>query len=431
MSEKMHGNGTFGGAGSDLVERGVRAIREKDGAIPALPESLVRRTIERAGAGEVSKGSGEGWFSMKMVRRYSVAAGLTVLAGMGIAVGLLGRGTVAFADVVQQVQSAKAVRCTLTVKPDGGKKSAFDVLMVEPGWVIERGAAMTMITSSADHKMMTLTPATKQAVVIDWKKDDATGQVNLLETFKNVSGKESKKLGTREIDGHQTEGFEFSQHGMEMEVWADTKTQLPVKVETDFGAGGWGDGAGNGIMRIHASFSDFDWNPVYDASELTMKVPEGYTATNAAMNLKGPTEQDVVVMLKTFGEMNGGVMPKGVGAGALGEVMAKGMQKKMPANMSSLPAEERQKLQQQMTAEAMKMAEPIARGWAFMGDAKFGSEWRYAGGAVAGKKGTAVLWYKPAGKETWRVIDADGTVREEKEAPSGGEAVSLFGAAAK
>ncbi|MGN6370455.1 MAG: hypothetical protein ACTHN5_19545 [Phycisphaerae bacterium] len=364
---------------------------------------------------------------MRMVRKYSVAAGLTALAGLAITWGLLGRGaTVGFADVVQQVQAAKAARCTLTVLNVDGRSggSTFDLLMVEPGWIVEKGSGMTMITDSEKHKMVTLTEATRQALVVDVVKNARSGppQFNLLEAFKSVDEKSSRRLGEKELEGHHTEGFAFSKEGMQFEVWADAKTQLPVEVDLSTGA------SENAFVRMHARFSDFDWNPAYDPAELTTVVPPGYAVTNAAMNLQNPTQQDVVIMLKTFGDMNDGVLPAELGARELGEVIARKMQSKLPPNVKSLPAAERQKVQQQVTADAMKMSEPIARGWTFMGNVKNGADWHYAGGASVGEKGVAVLWYRPAGSETWRVIDADGAVHDQKNPPAGGEPVGLLGA---
>ena len=68
---------------------------------------------------------------------------------------------------------------------------------------------------------------------------------------------------------------------------------------------------------------------------------------------------------------------------------------------------------------------PLARGWAFMGAVKNGTDWTYGGaGAKWGEKGKAVLWYKPVG-EGWRVFDADGTVHAATAEPSGGTLVEM------
>ena len=55
----------------------------------------------------------------------------------------------------------------------------------------------------------------------------------------------------------------------------------------------------------------------------------------------------------------------------------------------------------------------IYRGILFTVDPKQGSDWHYAGKNVAmGQPNTPILWYRPAGSDTYRVINADLTVRE-------------------
>ena len=61
----------------------------------------------------------------------------------------------------------------------------------------------------------------------------------------------------------------------------------------------------------------------------------------------------------------------------------------------------------------MEVMAVVARGWMFINDPKNGEDFRYAGKDVPiGQAGTPVLWYRPKDSATYRVIDADLTVRD-------------------
>ena len=61
----------------------------------------------------------------------------------------------------------------------------------------------------------------------------------------------------------------------------------------------------------------------------------------------------------------------------------------------------------------------VARAWAFISDPANGSDWHWGGAGVAmGAKDTPILWFKPAGKQTYTVFDADLTVHADQPEPT-------------
>ncbi len=411
----------------DVVEKAAAALREV--AVPAGPsEELMNKTLSRLGAGERTMGSQEkGWWTMRVVRRSAAAAGIVLVVTAGLVAMLMGRGQVAFADVVEQVKARQAVRCKMVVEieqagaPGGKVVQESDTLMVAPGWTIVTTPTMKMIMSTEQGKMVTLMSGMKQAMVMEMKNMPATAprMVNLLDVFKNVDGKEGKPLGQREINGKSVRGFEVSNGGMLMKVWADATTELPVLVEMT---------PVSPIMPAGTyTMKDFDWNPKYEASELSVEVPTGYQAVNASMDASKGGEQDAVGMLRTLAEINNGQFPASVGVEGFSKVTGERMATRMVKETRGMTPEQKSEWQHKMMGEIMQLAAPIGRGWAFIGDVKQGTEWHYAGAGVSqGEKGHAVLWYKRS-DGTWRVIDADLSVHDAKETDlPQGEAVKLM-----
>ncbi|HVS72198.1 MAG TPA: hypothetical protein VHQ47_13160 [Phycisphaerae bacterium] len=421
------------GGGEDVVDRAAAAMRGM--RVPGAPGGLMEKTIASARAGAGSGGAGaaragsamgskqKGWWSMKMVRRTAVAAALAAAVGVGVVMAPWGGGRVAFADVVEQVKAAKVVGCKVKMEMDLGEKGTrtvtSNVVMSEEGWSItQNGTKRTVLKASPGHiEMMMLDDEAKKAIIIDSKDSGMVGgaaagaeQVpNLLTMFQGLGTKGEEALGEKEVEGVKARGFSVKAGaggGQTYEIWADEKTEKPVLVTMATQAMGVG---------ARYTYSDFDWNPVVPAGLAEFRAPAGYTVTKSALDVAGMGEKDVVEMLRVVGEVNGGVLPARVDMESVMEMMKDSVQAKGAAGQTP---EARQ-------AVAAEIA-PLARAWMVMGGTKYGTGWTYDGHGVAvGTKGKAVLWYKPAGKAGWRVIDADGTVHDAASAPAGGEKVKV------
>ncbi len=405
------------------VKRGVEALRET-GVAAGLTEELIRRTIEKARSNARDEGTlslKRSW-RMKIVRRFSMAAGFGVLV-TGSALWLVwGRSAqVGFADVLTQVNQAQAVRCHMAAQVDNGKPLAtsMDVLMVEPGWMVTDGrqgaVSVHMILNTTQGKMLMLmgnASSHGQAIVMDMKNiPEARRPPNLLEQFKQTNGKDSKPLGEKEIAGVKARGFEVIKQGSDMQIWADEKTELPVLVTMK-------SVASTMMGSVVTTFSDFDWNPTYDASELSFAIPAGYFEQKISVDVSDPTEADVVIMLKSLADLNDGVFPPGM---AMKDLMPS-FAKLKPTSHGTAPSDEAA-----LQKEIMDKVMPMARGWGYMMRPAMGTDWMYAGnGAHSGEKGRVILWYKPA-KGGLRAFDADFAVHDVKDAqlPAGGQPVNL------
>jgi hypothetical protein len=408
-----------GGGGEDRVERAVAAMCRVEA--PEVPAGLEERTIVRTGGGGGSGGLSaaraglgmgsqkKGWWSMKMVRRTAVAAALAVAVGAGaLLVPWGGMGArVAFADVVEQVKAAKLVTCKvdmeLTVAGQQQRKMTLAMVMSEDGVASMTMGSTRVMVNEATGRMMLIDDARKQVTVMDRKKQPGPANApNLLTVFKDIPS-EGKPLGEKVVDGRKTKGFAVEQGKKHFEVWADETTEKPVRVEMRVTEAG--------MPELHFTFRDFDWNPE-EVAAIKFEAPAGYQEVKARFNMTGLQEQDLVEMLKTDALLNNGVLPEKVDMGSVLMVVRRWAEAHGGANSAASQEDLMQKMM------------PVGRGWAFMGDETKGSEWTYGGAGVkAGEKGKPVLWYRPPGGDTWRVIDADWSVHEQPEAPAGGQKV--------
>ena len=137
---------------------------------------------------------------------------------------------------------------------------------------------------------------------------------------------------------------------------------------------------------------------------LSLTPPEGYELQTIKMNLGPATEHDVIEGLRTVAEVNGGKFPADLD---LMSVM-KGLGKELKSLNENDPAQRKEG-----TAKIAQLTTAIGRAWMFINDPRNGEDFHYAGkGVKSGQAGTPILWYQPKDSETYRVIDADLTVRD-------------------
>jgi hypothetical protein len=433
------------------LKHAVQALRETTNTpgTSAPPEELIRRTIDKAQAAardEETSSLKRNW-QMKMVKRFSVAAGVGLLLS-GASLWLVwggGGARVAFADVLEQVKQARAVRChVVTIGPNAppdGHEVSQEMLMVDPGWMVveetiqgktgptteKEAGTLRIVMNWTQKKMLMLThifpqgvldqgkhstiPGSKEAVLVDIANMPPEKQMpSLLDQFKNVDGKDSQTLGEKDIDGIKTKGFEVVKDGKTLDVWADETTDHPVLAVIKLNIPTAG--------SFQYTYSDFDWAPDYDPTELSLDPPAGYTLHKSRLDVSETTEADIVPMLKALAELNDGHFPASLGMKDFMPALQKWIQANPPAGKTPTNV-----------ADMMQKFLPVTRAWNYINNPTYGTDWQYAGDAVtAGEKNHIILWYKPAGNPTtWRAFAADFTAHDLKESdlPPNGHPVKL------
>lgn len=163
------------------------------------------------------------------------------------------------------------------------------------------------IVDGQKDKAIALVPATKTAIVFDVKnfpaKDNPFGRTfqGLRElAAKAQSGKGGKveRLGLQTIDGRKAEGFRIQLGSIDVKIWADPKTLLPIRVQQT-----------SADPKASIVMTDFRFNVPLDKSLFSVEVPAGYTVQQTVEIDASKPWAFLTGALKMAAECNGGVFP--------------------------------------------------------------------------------------------------------------------------
>jgi outer membrane lipoprotein-sorting protein len=276
----------------------------------------------------------------------------------------------------------------------------LDVTIAEPmrlRQVVEATGTIT-IWDCQGQKSLTLDPVNKTATIMNISGiPKAAKQVNILDDLRNTNAKDFQKVGEQEIDKHPAVGFKtVDPMGTQKTIWVDKQTQLPMRVEME---------TKGGILGTQSTvFSDFHWDVPIDEQQFSLTPPADYQVINLNMDLSSITENDAIASLRMMAELNDNTFPDRFDVAGLAQVVARSAARLAAENRGDELAAKQQ--------EMMQKSVQISRAWMFISDRKYGTDFHYAGkGVQLDQPGTPILWYKPAGAESYRVLDADLTVR--------------------
>ena len=253
--------------------------------MPAGPsEDLIACTVARLGAGAAGftqVSHKRGWWTVKKVR---FTAGLAAAAGLilvaGVLFGVLGRGRVAFADVIESVKGTTCVHFKMAGKLPQANGVAGDVKAEV--WITQGGCIrqemetafgkFVVIQDPKVRKQLMLVPAARQATLMEMANAPAAaqgpGQENFLEKFKALKAREAVSVGAKEIAGHEAEGFKVSGQMVDTTVWVDVGTKMPVEVEQTIKS--------SHLPETTLTMTDFVWNVDVDPALMSLTPPAGY-----------------------------------------------------------------------------------------------------------------------------------------------------------
>ena len=380
----------------NLLDRATPALR--DTVLPDGPPShVIARTLASLETGPSNTNLRRA-IPMKTLLR--IAASLLVVCALAyLVLQSLGTSSLALGDVIDALRNTHSARYkqTMTISMPGQPPDTVDmnILMVEDGWMRSEGpGGIVAIADFRQRKTLSLDPQRKSATIMEMSNlSTEKGPVNPIKQLQGMdveATKNAKSLGRKEIEGHQTEGFEFAYDLGTTTVWVDVKTRLPVQIHMISKSGGV-------IPGAETISHDFVWNPPVDQSLLSLTPPAGYQLRNLKMDMSKSTEQDLVTSLSLLAQMNQNRFPDDYG-------MAPMMQSIEARKDELTPAEKTELAQKLMT---------IARGFVFVGIPGQGTDWHYAGAGVQfGQADHPIFWYLPAGASNYRVINGDMSVHD-------------------
>jgi outer membrane lipoprotein-sorting protein len=208
--------------------------------------------------------------------------------------------SVALADVVKRIQSARTLSYVTSATIDG-KTVSTRTLMAEPDLrrtempdgtvIIGRNRSFIILNTRAKT-------ATRTQVDTPGAAPLATTP-SIVDAMTKIGGQRGEKLDEKEIEGVRAIGFRSQLGGRDMIVWADKKTSLPVRVEMSMAAGGKTTTMVMNQFVVDAPLSDdlFSLDP-----------PAGYKLVERAISVPVTTnvEEAVVALLRITAEHRGG-----------------------------------------------------------------------------------------------------------------------------
>jgi hypothetical protein len=322
--------------------------------------------------------------------KIAVAAAIVVAVLLGFRfLGSPLGSSVTFAQVIQPILNANTAVFDILI---GGDKPDTPVIhdMVMGSRIRRTMAGVsgdTTVIDLAEGRILTLNDAKKEAMYYDLK--GLPPIPNYLENLKGLFVKlqeiphfEVQQLGVQEIDGHKAVGFVAKHPKVEITLWADARTGLPIRVDQTEG-------------QMTTIVKNMQFDVPMEESLFSMEVPSGYHQQQVQLDLFGSTEADFIEGLRLRAEMFGdGRFPDSL---ALEDYLKQVPDLIKKTEKLNLSAQQNAELEKKMGAHLLFLR-------FFKGEGK----WYYRGkGVKLGEAATPIFWYRPKGSETYRVIYGD------------------------
>ena len=410
---------------SENIERLIKAFCTDKNSSARTTEQLDEKILNAALSAREEYKRTQSAQTQPKIWRIAMHSKLTKLAAaavvaVAVIVGsqFLG-GTITFAQVIEPILNARTVVLDYVI---GEGPDALEMHDIVIGSRIRRTMSnmdmtkildprvrstlsnmdMTMILDLEDARMLTLVSlgVTKIASYNDIQGTVQEGFRSVLDFVRNVVSRvkdnpdaDIQDLGEKEINGQKAVGFYVKGPNVDLTIWANKKTSLPIRIE-------FAEGKTSTVIK------NIKFDVPLEESLVSMEVPAGYTMKDIAIHiievpapdnhLSNATEEDLVESLRIWAEIIlDGAFPDAIGtdhfikqAAPLGYKLAS----------LGLPHSE---------------IEQYTKGMIFLQKFEFGGKWGYAGkGVKLGDADKIILWYQPQGSNTYRAIYGDLRVAE-------------------
>jgi hypothetical protein len=159
-----------------------------------------------------------------------------------------------------------------------------------------------------EKAMISLTPAIKQYIRMEL--DDTIWEKSRQQNYdpgamlKQILNCKYESLGRSTINGVQVEGFHTTDPNylagmgqVDVKIWVDVRTQLPVQSEMDMQVGD---------MQVHGVVHNFQWNYPVNADTFKPVIPDDYTTLpGGPMKMPAMNEEGAIAGLKLFADLFG------------------------------------------------------------------------------------------------------------------------------
>ena len=384
---------------SEMITTANKDTPQPDRAFLAgLKTESTRRFLETASSIRPNKRS----LIMAKVKRFmpgALAACLLVAIGVATVLSYGGESSIAWADVQKHIEQAKCMKMKMVITMSDGMTVQGRQIMAAGGLMRQeltvktgqKTADMVMIMNMDKGVILTLMKDEKLAVpmkLTDMPKamrDKMVKEKDQLAELKRMIRNAEKELGDKTIDGVKAKGFQVKEDGMVMDIWVDAETALPIRMEGEMAA-----------AKIKVVMTDIEFVKTVDLALFSVEPPKGYKVqTRGAISLKPASIKDLEEMFKAWTQIRSGAFPEAINPAVFMEDVKAHAQKLKDAGDAPKELNALMKsLSQQMVSATMLMA--------------INETFHYQGkGVKFGDKDTAILWYKPEGKDKYAVMFGD------------------------
>jgi outer membrane lipoprotein-sorting protein len=322
---------------------------------------------------------------------------IAVMLGINYIGGSFDGASVAWADVLEKIETARTVMYIYEFEK-GDEKEVFKTRIMEPYHyredVIESDRKFKVVIKNTKlNKNLLLYPHIKEGVIGDddgYQGYELRAYEGLKKDFRDGT---EKDLGRFKLNGRETVCFEISKDNRKITVWADPNTALPIQIEEISDE----NGERKKIVR-----SDIRFDMEFDEQLFSMKPPADYCLIDLeTQRIQTPfelTEQHLIEGLAVYPKyLDGKFNTRYMG----GRPLTEEVRKKCKANVK--------KIENWSDEDAKKSS----LGCEFIERLPEGSDYQYVGEDVKfGDANTPVCWWKPPGSKTYRVVYGDLSIRD-------------------
>ncbi len=297
----------------------------------------------------------------------------------------------AFAEVAQRLHDAHTLVYRTTTESPGLMKTPMTMRMLFKQPSLMRGEVVggpVTITDGNQGKLLILDPKSKTALLLEGNASPAAlgPAVSMAEHLRQLTEGDAQPVGEKAIGNVQARGYLVKKLGMEMTVWVNPATRLPLRIE-------YSDHIQGKVIR--ATSTDFQIDPELDDALFRLDVPPGYTLNKAVSNLMGMDDKTFLDLdnsaedlLRKFAEKTGGAFPKRLDDFTEFDEM-------FPKKKGALP-----------DAEGLSLALSLTRFMMATRSLKGGFGYRPEG-VKLGDADKILFWYRPEGAANYRAIYGD------------------------
>jgi outer membrane lipoprotein-sorting protein len=333
-----------------------------------------------------------------------LAAAAAIIIALLVGIHQIGGSTSAFAEVIRPILNARTAVFKVTIKVEGGPTQTGEGMFMEPGRLRQaKPEGTVVVTNLQQGRMVVLIPGQKRAIVYEMLNiPEDPGDLNIfLEIRRRIlEAKETEEesvefLGESEIEGRNAIGYHVEKPGVDITVWADAETKVPIRLENTMGPTTY-------------VISDIVFDIELDESQFSVQIPEGYTVHTLQMDCSDPTEKDLIEMFRIWSDNMDGNLPSSLEMSASMEFVR--------YQQAKMKRQGREPSEQEMMEKMMEVQQTImkmSRGAMFVQQLPADSDSHYVGKDVKfGDADTPIFWYRPEGSETYRVIYGDLTIKD-------------------